>query len=138
MAALALLSLAVARCRRLPAGFRLPLAGHLPSVAPAQPGLVVPLHQPTVNDYTRILLTTLKSIDLPCAEVCLEDDGDVEIEWRMERWKKITLSISERGVISFAWYLNGRHGHGVCQCTPEGIESELVHLIIEIAGAKET
>jgi hypothetical protein len=52
-------------------------------------------------------------------ELCLEDDGDIGIDWATPERDMLTISLNPRGGISYAILLSdGTKVHGKCQMHP--------------------
>lgn len=56
--------------------------------------------------------------EFPEAEVYLDDDGDLCLDWYGKNAHRVvSVSISQSGMLNYAWLCNGESGHGVARPT---------------------
>ena len=62
-----------------------------------------------IREFVHRVYTTY---DVPCGEIGLEDDGDVSIDWYLNSWRMLSISVSPEGRLAWAGLFDERSEHG--------------------------
>lgn len=52
-------------------------------------------------------------------EVSVDPDGEVALEWYSGKGRRVSLSVSDKGRMAFAWIIGGERGYGAAQISDE-------------------
>lgn len=80
----------------------------------------------------RLIELLPRSISLP--EASIDPDGEVALDWVTLPQRRLSLSISHSGRISYAWLDGGKKGHGVEELVEGRLPERLLNEILQLSA----